>query len=253
MQKGQVQLEGISFPALIRDQGASIEVMKMESKVDRPISDWAKENLLGGDSQWGIIAESKTREENQFLSISFKKIQRTRLKLQNGRVQRIQEETTEPEISEFHVRQDGLLELYSFVAKQKTALTKSLSESYGTDCLVKLNLQKDAMKSLMTEATEVNSVSLTGLGNPFFSDATLTGTDPPNSKTYKELSSLGEIKSFRGKFQLGNAGASSQPILVAVHSNCKIRFFGGQTPVPQTDVEDFAKRIVDIATNALDI
>ena len=227
--------------------------MKIDSKIVRPMSDWAKDNLLGGESQWGIIAESKTKEENQFLSLSFKKTQRTRFKLQNGRVQRIQEEITEQEINEFHVHQDGLLELYSFGAKQKTALTKSLSESYGSDCMIKLNLQKDAMKSLMTEATEVNSVSLTGLGNPFFSDATLTGTDPPNSKTYKELSSLGEIKSFRGKFQLGNAGASSQPILVAVHSNCKIRFFGGQTPVPQTDVEDFAKRIVDIATNALDI
>jgi hypothetical protein len=247
MQRGQVQLQGIPFPYSIREQGASVELVKFEIGGNQTIAKWAQENLLEGDRKWGIIAQSKSKEENQFLSLSFKKVQRTRLRLQNGRVERIQEEAAEPEIGEFHQRQDGILELYSYGAKQRTALTKSLSESFGDDCLGQLFLEKDAMKSLMTEAIEVNSVSLTSLGNPFFNDATFSGTDPTNSKTYKELSASGEIKSFRGKFQSGDS--ASAPLIVTVHSNCKLRFFGGQEPVAQSDIEDFEKEVIGIASD----
>jgi hypothetical protein len=250
MQRGQVQLQGIPFPFSVREQGASVELMKFASKSDQSIAKWAQDNILEGDRQWGVIAQSKSKEENLFLSLTFKRVQRSRLKLQNGRVERVQEEVTEPEMGEFHVRQDGILELYSYGAKQKTALTKSLNESFGNDCLTQLFLQKDAMKSLMTEAIEINSVSLTALGNPFFNDVTFSGTDPANSKTYKDLSGTGEIKSFRAKFQSGDSDASTAPLIVTVHSNCKLRFFGGQVPVPQGDIEDFAKKVSDIASEA---
>ena len=253
VQRGQVQLQGIPFPYSVREQGASIELLKLETDSENSIAKWAQENLLEGDRQWGIIAQSKTKEESLFLSLSFRKVQRSRLKLQSGRIERIQEETTEPEMGEFHVRQDGILELYSYGAKQKTAFSKSFTETFGEDCLKQLYLPKDSMKSLMTEALEVSSVSLTGLGNPFFNDAMLSGTDPVNSKTYKELSGSGEIKSFRGKFPSGDADASTAPLIVTVHSNCKLRFFGGQIPVAQSDIEDFAKKVSDIAGDAVGV
>jgi hypothetical protein len=249
MQRGQVQLQGITFPLSVREQGASVELLRFQSSSENSITKWAQESMLEGDKQWGIIAHSKSKDESSFLSLSFKSVQRSRLKFQSGRVERIQEEITEPELGEFHLRQDGILELYSYGTKQKTALTRSLMETYGNDCLSQLYLQKDAMKSLMTEAIEVNSVSLTGLGNPFFNDVTFSGTDPANSKTYKELSGSGEIKSFRAKFQSGDSDAASAPLVVTVHSNCKIRFFGGQVPVAQGEIEDFAKRVSDIATD----
>jgi hypothetical protein len=226
-----------------------VELLKFDSKSENSILDWAKENSLGGvDEKWGIVSQHKSKEETQFLSLSFKKVQRNRLKLQNGRIERVQEETTEPELTEFHFRHDGLLELYSCSAKQKSAIARSLSERYGKDCLAQLYLAKDAMKSLMTEAIEISSVSLTGLGNPFFNDATLTGTDPSNSKTFKDLSSTGEIKSFRGRFPSINSDSVGSPLTVAVSSTCKIRFFGTQTPVAQEDIEDFNKKVTDIAT-----
>lgn len=253
MQRGQVQLQGIPFPYSVREQGASVELLKFESSADNSIAKWAQENMLEGDRQWGIIAQSKSKEENLFLSLTFRKVQRSRLKLQNGRIEKIQEEVTEPEIGEFHVRQDGILELYSYGAKQKTALSKALTESFGDECLKQLYLQKDAMKSLMTEAIEISSVSLTALGNPFFNDATFSGTDPASSKTYKELSGSGEIKSFRAKFQAGDSDASSAPLIVTLHSNCKLRFFGGQVPVPQIDIEEFAKKVSDIASDAVGV
>ncbi len=224
--------------------------MKFESGTEQSVARWAKENLLEGERHWGIVAESKSKEENLFLSLSFKKVQRTRLKLQNGRLERIEEEVTEPETGEFHLRKDGILELYSFSAKQKTSLAESLSGTFGKECIAQLLLQNDAMKSLMTEAIEVNSVSLTGLGNPFFNDATLSGTDPVNSKTYKELAGSGEIKSFRAKFQPTYEDAASRPIIVSVNSKCKLRFFAGQGALPQGDIEDFAKRVSDIASEA---
>ena len=207
--------------------------------------------MLVEDGNWGIISQHKSKDENQFLSLSFKKVQRNRLKLQNGRVERVQEEATEPELAEFHVRHDGLLELYSCSAKQKSAVVKSLSEAFGKDCLTPLYLAKDSMRSLMTEAIEVSSVSLTGLGNPFFNDATLTGTDPVKSKTFKELSTAGEIKSFRAKFASasGDGDASSSTLTVSISSSCKIRFFGTQSPIAQTDIEDFDKKVTDIASD----
>jgi len=104
-----VQLQGIPFPYSVREQGASVELMKFESNDDQSMAKWAQENLLEGDRQWGVIAQSKSKEENLFLSLSFKRVQRSRLKLQNGRIERIQEEVTEPEMGEFHIRQDGIL------------------------------------------------------------------------------------------------------------------------------------------------
>lgn len=248
-----MQLQGIPFPCSVREQGASVELLKFESDSENSISKWAQDNLLEGDKQWGIIAQSKTKDENLFLSLTFRKVLRSRLKLQNGRIERIQEEATEPEMGEFHVRRDGILELYSYGAKQKTALSKSLEESFGNDCLKQLYLSKDAMKSLMTETLEVSSVSLTGLGNPFFNDVTLSGTDPANSKTYKELASSGEIKSFRAKFPSGDSEASTAPLIVTIHSNCKLRFFGGQVPVAQGDIEDLGKKVSDIASDVVGV
>lgn len=239
-----MQLEGIKFPSATREQGGSVELLKFDS-VD--VSSWAKENMLEGDRQWGIISQAKSKDEDLFLSLSFRRVERTRLKLQNGRIERVQEEATEPEIGEFHFRGDGLLELYSLSAKQKSALTQSIRESFGENSIGQLYLSKDAMKSLMVEAIEVSSVSLSGLGNPFFNDATLSGTDPVNSKTYKDLVGSGEIRSFRAKFQGASTEASGAPLIVTVHSNCKLRFFGGKSPVAQEDIEDFAKKVASIA------
>jgi hypothetical protein len=250
MQKGQVQLAGIPFPFVVRDQGASVEILKLDSRVEKSLGDWARDNQLDGDRQWGIISQSKSKLETQFLSLSFRRVQKSILKFQGGRIERVQEETTEPEMGEFHIRQDGLLELYSYSARQKTALSKSLGESFGKDCLTQLFLQKDAMKSLMTEAIEVNSVSLTSLGNPFFNEATLAGTDPANSKTFKEFFASGEIKSFRGKFHSASDQAATSPLNVTVSSNCKMRFFGGTAPVSQAEIEEFAKKVADIAIEA---
>lgn len=252
MQRGQVQLQGIPFPYTVREQGASIELLKFDQNAEQRVASWAGENSLEGDKQWGIIAQSKTKSENIYLSLAFRHVQRTRFKLTNGRVEQVTEESTEPEIGEFHFRNDGILELYSYGAKQRTALSKSFIETFGKDSLRKLYLQKDAMKSLMTEAIEVSSVSLTGLGNPFFSDATLSGTDPANSKTFKEMVAAGDIKSFKGKFAAGDS-ASDSPLVVTIYSSCKIRFFSGQTPVAQAEIEDFAKRIADIAIEVSDI
>jgi len=207
------------------------------------------------EKQWGIVAQAKTKsiEEFQFLSLSFRRVLRVRWRLQAGRLERVEEEATEPEICEAHVKsRSGLLELYSYSAKQRTALLKSLKETFGEDSITELFLTKDAMKSLMTEAIEVLSVSLTGLGNPFFSDASLSGTDPANSKTYKELLPTGEIKSFRAKYQPASSGedASIPPIMASVSSSkCKVRIFGGQYPVSQSDVEDFVERVANISSS----
>lgn len=252
MQRGQVQLQGIPFPCAEREQGASVELMRFDQNDVQKVESWAGENSLEGDREWGVIARSKSKHENAYLSLAFRRIQRTRLKLAGGRVERITEESTEPEIGEFHFRNDGILELYSYGAKQRTALSKSFTESFGKDSLRKLYLQKDAMKSLMTEAIEVSSVSLGGLGNPFFSDATLSGTDPMNSKTFKEMATAGEIKAFKGKFASGD-NANHSSLIVTIHSSCKVRFFSSQTPVAQVEIEDFAKRISDIAMEVSDI
>ncbi|MDA4112264.1 MAG: hypothetical protein OK439_06960, partial [Thaumarchaeota archaeon] len=189
-----------------------------------------------------------------FLSLSFRKVLRVRLRFQAGRIERVEEEVVEPEISESHFRaRDGLLELYSYSARQRTALVKSLSEAFGEESVSELYLTKDAMKSLMAEAIEITSVSLTGLGNPFFSDASFSGTDPANSKTYKELLGSGEIKSFRAKFQTASQGedAGSPPLLASVASSkCKVRIYGGQAPIAQSDIEDFVERVANISSSS---
>ena len=254
---------GFPFPYSIRETGASVELLRLEDVKPSEIESWSKENLYGNASsedeadRWGIIASAKGKAQRQdaesmFLSLAFRRIVRSSLKLVGGNIHRVEEETIEPEIDEFHLRtSQGILELYSPGAKQRTALLKSLRSAFGEESAVELFLTKDAMKSLMTEAIEVTSVSLTGLGNPFFGDASLTGTDPTNSKTYKELLGSGEIKSFWAKFQPASSreDASISPLVMGVSaSKCKVRFYGGQTPVAQSDIEDYTERIANIAS-----
>jgi len=239
----------------VRELGASVEVLKFEGAKESELNSWIQKNLFqSGEEKWGIIARSKSKEESQLLTLGFKRTLRTRMKLQSGRIERIEEEATEPEIGEFHVKaKETVLELYSLSAKQRSALLSSLAEEFGKESVQELSLSKDAMKSLMTEAIEVTSVSLSALGNPFFSDATLTGTDPSNSKTYRELMPSGEIRSFRAKFQSRSEDSGSSPLVVTVSAKCKLRFFGGQSPVLQSDVEEFVEKIANIAqTRELD-
>jgi len=248
-ENSSVQLQGIPFPYGVRELGASIEILKFEGGKESEVYSWTQKNLFQKEEEkWGIVARAKTKEEHLFLSLSFHRVQRSRLRLQAGRVEKVEEESTEPEICEFHVKnKEPILELYSFSAKQRSALLTSLKEEFGEDSVSELYLTKDAMKSVMAEAIEVSSVSLSGLGNPFFSDATLAGTDPANSKTYRELLASGEIRSFRAKFQTRNDEASASPLLVTINSKCKLRLFGGQSPVAQPDVEEFVEKIANIA------
>ena len=244
-----IQLQGIPFPYGVRELGASVEVVKFEGAKETEIQSWVQKNLFqAGEEKWGILARSKSKEEFQCLTLGFKRTMRSRLRLHAGRLERTDEEATEPEVCEFHVKpKDAILELYSFSAKQRSTLFTSLEEAFDKESLQELSLSKDAMKSLMTEALEVSSVSLSGLGNPFFSDATLTGTDPSNSNTYRELLSAGEIRSFRGKFQSRSEETSSSPLILTVSSKCKLRFFGGQSAILQSDVEEFVEKIANIA------
>ncbi|GEM_PF-5098044 len=247
MQKGNVELQGLQFPASIRDQGASVEILKTNVK---DVSRWAEENRLAQDRQWGIISRAKSKTEELFLGLSFKKVTRTRLVFREGRVERREEESTEPEIGEFHFRNDGVLELYSVGAKHRSLLIRSFTERFGKESLEQLFLKKESMSKLMEEAVEVASVSLTGLGNPFFSDATLSGSDPANSKTCKELLSSGDLKSFRAKYSVDSSGESSGVMMVTIHSNCKLRFFGGQNVQAQSDIEEFVTRVKTLASPA---
>ena len=244
-----IQLQGIPFPYGVREQGASVEVMRFEGVKESELNSWVLKNLFqNGEQKWGIISKAKTKEEFEFLTMGFRRVQRSRLRLQSGRIERTEEEITEPELGEFHHRhKDALIELYSFSAKQRTALLTSMKEDFGKESLSELVLSKDAMKSLMAEALDVSSVSLCALGNPFFSDATLTGTDPTNSKTYRELGSSGEIRSFRARFTSGSDEAGSSPLMVTVSLKCKVRFFAGQSPVLQSDIEEFVQRVANIA------
>jgi len=244
-----IQLQGIPFPYGVRDLGASVEVVRFEGVKETELTSWIQKNMFQGDDEkWGIIAKSKSKEELQCLTMSFRRALRTRLRLVSGRIERVEEEATEPEICEFHIRsKEPILELYSFSAKQRTALFGSLSDEFGKESILELSLTKDAMKSLMTEAIEISSVSLSALGNPFFSDATLTGTDPVNSKTYRELVPSGEIRSFRARFQSRSDETGSSPLVVTVSMKCKIRFFGSQSPVLQSDIEEFVERVANIA------
>ncbi|HYB03545.1 MAG TPA: hypothetical protein VED17_03725, partial [Nitrososphaerales archaeon] len=229
----QIQLQGIPFPYGVRELGASVEVVKFDGAKDSEVHSWIQKNLFrNGEEKWGILARSKSKEESQFLTIGFKRTTRSRLRLHSGRLERTDEEITEPEMCEFHLKpKEAVLELYSFSGKQRSSLFASMEEEFGKESVQELSLSKDAMKSLMTEAIEVSSVSLSGLGNPFFSDATLTGTDPSNSKTYRELLPSGEIRSFRGKFQSRSEETSSSPLILTISAKCKLRFFSGQSAV----------------------
>ncbi len=231
MQKGNVELQGLQFPASIRDQGASVEILKTNVK---DVSRWAEENRLAQDRQWGIISRAKSKTEELFLGLSFKKVTRTRLVFREGRVERREEESTEPEIGEFHFRNDGVLELYSVGAKHRSLLIRSFTERFGKESLEQLFLKKESMSKLMEEAVEVASVSLTGLGNPFFSDATLSG----------------DLKYFRAKYSVDSSGESSGVMMVTIHSNCKLRFFGGQNVQAQSDIEEFVTRVKTLASPA---
>ena len=84
----------------------------------------------------------------------------------------------------------------------------------------------------MNDSIEVLSISLTGLGNPFFSDATLSGPDPANSKTSRVYLASGDVKAFRAKYSTssGRSGEdgssdSTDVLMVTVHNNCRLRFF----------------------------
>ncbi len=98
MQRGQVQLQGFSFPFSIRELGTTVELISLKT---RDYSGWISENRLEGDKQWGVISEAKTKEENLLLSLTFKRVVRTRYRLQSGRIERVEEESTEPELGHF--------------------------------------------------------------------------------------------------------------------------------------------------------
>lgn len=277
-QQNSIDVQQFGFPYSIREAGASLELLKLDDgitesalnswsaqlsfeqnggvKRSRPNPATAKEGEGEEDDEtesWGIVAQSRQRkgEEIAFLVLSFRRVMSSRLLLRNGRIERVEEESVEPELSEFHARRDGYLELYSFGSRQRTKLLESIRDSFGEGSVSELYLKRDAMKSLIAEALEVSSVSLTGLGNPFFSDASFSGTDPANSKTYKELMASGEIKSFRAKFQssTNSSDAAAQPLGVSISSSkCKIRFYAGRVPVAQSDIEEFSKKVGDIAT-----
>lgn len=262
MQREQIELQGIQFPSSIREDGVSIEILQLDTKrslASRNLDNWISENYPSSDRPWGVVSHARSKEETLFLVLSYKRVLRTRYKVQSGRLSKQQEETTEPEIGEFHVRKDGMIELYSVAAKQRNIVIQSLAEFFGGDKNVAsvLSLSNEAMIKLMKDATEVSSVSLTGIGNPFFSDVTLSGSDPANSRTYKELlSASATIKSFRGKFQSdsterGSEESASSLMLLTITNNCKIRFYGGQIPVSQSDIEDFASRVRKLAKTAL--
>jgi hypothetical protein len=259
LQRGNVTLQGFQFPNVTRDQGTSVELIKTKAK---NVSKWAEEHSLGPDAPWGIIASAKAKNEDLFLALGFRKVTRSRLVYRDGRVERKEEESTEPEIGEFHFRNDGLLELYSCSAKLRGLILHSISDAFGKESLDQLYLSKESMNSLMKDAIEVLSISLSGLGNPFFSDATLTGADPANSKTCKELMTSGDVKAFRAKYSIesggirgGDKGGEALDVLmVTVHSNCKLRFFPGHGVQSQTDIEEFVTKThkLSASTKALE-
>src|SRR5579872_3712655 len=110
-----IQLQGIPFPYGVRELGATVEVLKFKGVKESEFSSWIQKNLFqNGDEKWGIIAKSKSKEEFQCLTMSFRRALRTRLRLHSGRIERVEEEVTEPEVCEFHSRsRDPVLELYS--------------------------------------------------------------------------------------------------------------------------------------------
>lgn len=248
MQREQVELQGIQFPVTVREDGASIEIVELRSS--RNLDQWASENHFGSERPWGIISSAKSKEESFFLALSFRRVNRTRFKMQSGRLSKQQEEVTEPEVGELHLRRDGALEFYSVPAKQRNMIFQSLEESFSKESLSSLTISKQSMLSLMEDAIEVSSVSLTGIGNPFFSDVTLSGSDPANSRTFKELLPQATIKSFRAKFQVDSENEEQSSIMITISNNCKLRFYGGQGVLSQSDVEDYVSKVRKVATKS---
>jgi hypothetical protein len=257
----RVELNGFSFPSAIREASTSVEILKFDPGKDIEISDWADQNVFTNPvsdeealEKWGIISHATAGKnlEDLYLSLSFRSTVRSVLQFRNGVVDRVDQQSLDPEIGEFHINHKaGLLELYSPNPKLRTNLVRSLKDFCGENSVSELFLSKDALRSLMEEAIEVTSISLTGLGNPFFSDATFSGTDPVNSKTCKELLVSGEIKSFRAKYQTAGSSndASSPPLAASVSgSKCKLSFYARQSPVSQGDIEDFIQRVSNIAS-----
>jgi hypothetical protein len=256
MQRSDIELSGIQFPQSIRDEGASVEILQLDARksiATRDIENWITENSKGSENPWRIISHAKSKEESMLLVLSERKTISTRYKIQSGRLTKIQEETSEPEVGEIHLRRSGLLELYSVPAKQKRGALTSLADFFGgsEDTLSPLYFEKDAMMTLMEEASDVTSVSLSGIGNPFFSDITLSGPDPINSRTFKELAPSAAIKSFKAK--LGSANESEEGpdmMRVTVNNSGKVRFYGGRSPIPQASIEDYLTRVRKVATTA---
>lgn len=254
MQREQVQLQGIDFPETVRQEGASVELFRLESPSFKDIEAWIVDNHFDTDRQFGFVSEANNKQEIMLLWLSFRRVIRTRYRVTAGRLSKLQEESTEPEIGELHFRRDGLLEMYAMSPKQRNLILNSLDESFRESSVKRLSLSKSAMISLMKEAVEVSSVSLSGLGNPFFSDMTLSGEDPVGSRTFKEILASGSIKSFRGRFQIesGRDEISRNDmnyLLVTVHNKCKVRFHvGGENVVAQSSLEDFLNKVGELST-----
>jgi hypothetical protein len=259
LQREQLQLQGIQFPTITRDEGASIELLGFErTNFGKDLEKWIVENHYTSERQWGFISQVNSKEEILLLSLSFHKVIRTRLNVSRGHLTKQLEELTEPEISEIHFRKDGLMEIYSAGSKMRSTLLSSLNESLaGMDPVRTLAIEKESMLSLMKDASEVTSISLAGLGNPFFSDAILSGADPSNSRTFKELISGGTIRSFRARYFSEGESASEEHssnrelLLVSVRNDCKLRFYTGRKNVlVQSEIEDFLSKLKKFVTSS---
>lgn len=253
MQREQVQLQGIDFPETIRQEGASVELFRLESPSFKDIEAWIVDNHFDTDRQFGFVSEANNKQEIMLLWLSFRRVIRTRYRVTAGRLSKLQEESTEPEIGELHFRRDGLLEMYAMSPKQRNLILNSLEDAFQESSVKRLSLSKSAMISLMKEAVDVSSVSLSGLGNPFFSDMTLSGEDPVGSRTYKEILASGSIKSFRGRFQIESGQEVSSSglnfLFVTVQNKCKVRFHaGGENVVAQSSLEDFLSKVGELST-----
>ena len=83
-------LQGIQFPYAIREQGASVELLKFDAPKEAELTSWAKDNIFERDAeeekQWGIIAQAKTKsiEEFQFLSLSFRRVVQGAMEVAGG-------------------------------------------------------------------------------------------------------------------------------------------------------------------------
>ncbi len=175
---------------------------------------------------------------------------RTRLRLQSGRIERSEEEIIEPEdLRVSHQTKRSLSsELYLFSAKQRSGLFMSLGEEFGKETLQELSLSKDAMKSLMTEAIEVTSVSLSALGNPFFSDATLTGTV---TLKFQDFPGNCSLQASFGRSAANSRAAAKRQVLVLWSFQSRQSVSSASLAGPawflQSDIEEFVEKIANIA------